>query len=132
MGVDLPRGMVVYDLAGPLFFGAAHKAMQALRQAERRKTRVVVLDVTDVPSIDATGLVALESLIADLNGAGIKVVLVGVQTQPLRTLTRAGWRNRRGKLRIFRSVARGLAVARATVESDPAFAAGASAREARD
>jgi SulP family sulfate permease len=132
MGVDLPRGIVVYDLAGPLFFGAAHKAMQALRQAERRKTRVVVLDVTDVPSIDATGLVALESLIADLNGAGIKVVLVGVQTQPLRTLTRAGWRNRRGKLRIFRSVARGLAVARATVESDPAFAAGALAREARD
>lgn len=128
----LPRGLVVYDLAGPLFFGAAQKAMQALRIAERRKTRVVVLDVTDVPAIDATGLVALEVLVADLNATGIKVVLVGIQDQPLRTLTRAGWRNRRGKLRIFRSVARGIEVARRTVESDPAFAAGAAARVARD
>jgi MFS superfamily sulfate permease-like transporter len=88
--------------------------------------------VTDVPAIDATGLVALEVLVVDLNATGIKVVLVGIQDQPLRTLTRAGWRNRRGKLRIFRSVARGIEVARRTVESDPAFAAGAAARGARD
>lgn len=132
MAMGLPRGLVVYDLAGPLFFGAAQKAMQALRIAERRKTRVVVLDVTDVPAMDATGLMALEGLVADLNAAGIKVVLAGIQDQPLRTLTRAGWRNRRGKLRIFRSVARGIEVARRTIESDPQFAAGAAGRVGRD
>jgi SulP family sulfate permease len=113
----LPRGVVLYDLAGPLFFGAAQKAVEALEVTERRKTRVVVLDMEDVPAVDSTGLVALESLVAKLNGERIKVVLIGVQRQPLRALARAGWRNRRGKLRIFRSPARGLEVARRTVEA---------------
>jgi len=126
----LPRGVVVYDLAGPLFFGAAQKAMHALRLTERRRTRVVVLDMEDVPAMDATGLVALESLVKELNGAGVKVVLAGIQPQPLRTLVRAGWRNRRGRLRIFRSVALGLEVARRTVEDDPAFASGPADRSA--
>jgi SulP family sulfate permease len=106
----------VYDLAGPLFFGAAQKAMSALRTVERRQVRVVVLDMEDVPALDATGLVALESLVADLNGAAIKVVLVGVQPQPLRAFVRAGWKDRKGRLRIFQSVEPGLAVARRTVE----------------
>jgi sulfate permease, SulP family len=128
MTVPMPRGVVVYDLAGPLFFGAAQKAMHVLRRTERRKTHVVVLDVEDVPVMDATGLMALESLVKDLNDAGIKVVLAGIQAQPLRTLTRAGWRNRRGRLRIFRSVTLGLELARRTVEADPAFNAGSSER----
>jgi SulP family sulfate permease len=129
--VPLPRGIVVYDLAGPLFFGAAQKAMHVLRRTERRKTLVVVLDMEDVPVMDATGLMALESLVKDLNDAGIKVVLAGIRPQPLRTVTRAGWRNRRGRLRIFRSVTLGLELARRTVEADPAFntAAATSRRE---
>jgi len=111
----LPRGVVLYDIAGPLFFGAAQKAMRALQAMEARHVRVVVLDVEHVPAIDATGIVALESLVARLNEAGIKVILVAIQRQPLRALARAGWRNRKGRLRIFRSLDRGLAVAEATV-----------------
>jgi len=110
----LPRGVVVYDLSGPLFFGAAQKAMQALRLVERRQTHVVVLDMADVPAIDATGQVALSGLVADLNGSGIKVVLAGLGRHSLRTLVRAGWRNRKGAVRMFRSFERGVAVARAT------------------
>jgi sulfate permease, SulP family len=117
--VPLPRGVVVYDVAGPLFFGAAQKAMDALNRVERRQVRVVVLDLEDVPAIDATGLVALESLVKRLNASGIKVVLVGICGQPLRVLARAGWRNRKGRLRIFRSIERGLEVARRTVEQGP-------------
>jgi len=112
LDAPLPRNVVVYDVAGPLFFGAAEKAMRELRTVERRMISVVVFDVEDVPAIDATGLVALESLVQDLNHADIKVVFVGMQEQPLRTLARAGWRNRKGHLRIFRSVPRGLEVAR--------------------
>jgi SulP family sulfate permease len=115
----LPRGVVVYDVAGPLFFGAAQKAMQALRLVERRQTRVVVLDLADVPAIDATGQVALEALVSDLNRSGIKVVLAGLGRRPLRTLVRAGWRNRKGAVRLFRSFERGVAVARATVARPP-------------
>ncbi len=108
----LPRGVVLYEIAGPLFFGAAQKAMMALRAVEERHVLVVVLDLEHVPAIDATGLVGLESLVKRLNEAKVKVILVGVQDQPLRALAKAGWRNRKGQLRIFRSFERGIAVAR--------------------
>ncbi len=113
----LPSGVLLYDVAGPLFFGAAQKAMSTLEGVLHSPVRVVVLDLEDVPAIDATGLVALESLVKRLNGAGVKVVLVGVQGQPLHALAHAGWRNRKGRLRIFRSFERGIAVARRTVDA---------------
>ena len=116
----LPRGVVLYDIAGPLFFGAAQKAMTALKRMEGREVRVVVLDLEHVPAIDATGIVGLESLVARLNESGVKVILVGLQGQPLHALARAGWRNRKGRLRIFRSFERGIAVARRTVATPPA------------
>jgi SulP family sulfate permease len=109
----LPRGVILYDVAGPLFFGAAQAALTALEAVEKRGLRAVVLDVADVPAIDATGLVNLESLIARMNRDGVKVILGGVQEQPLRAFARAGWRNRKGRLRIFRDVERALANARA-------------------
>jgi SulP family sulfate permease len=120
----LPRGVVLYEVAGPLFFGAAQKALSVLRMVEGRPVRVVVLDLENVPAIDATGLVALQSLVARLNEAGVKVVLVGVEGQPLRALARAGWRDRKGRLRIFRSFAHGIAVARATVAASPPVSPG--------
>jgi SulP family sulfate permease len=72
-----------------------------------------------VPAVDATGIVALESLVARLNEGGIKVILVAIQDQPLRALARAGWRNRKGRLRIFRSFERGIALARRTAAQFP-------------
>ncbi len=56
----VPQGVVLYEIAGPLFFGAAQRAMSGLDTVEHR-ARVVVLDLGAVPAIDATGLVALES-----------------------------------------------------------------------
>jgi SulP family sulfate permease len=115
----LPQGVLLYEVAGPLFFGAAQKAISVLRAVEGRPVRVVVVDLENVPAVDATGLVALKSIVKRLNEAKIKVVLVGVEGQPLRALARAGWRNRQGRIRIFRSFERGIAVARATVHGAP-------------
>ena len=112
LDVPLPRGVLLYEIAGPLFFGAAQKALAAITVIDRREVRTVVLDVRSVPALDATGLVALESLIKRLNARGIKVILAGVQPQPMRVFARAGWRNRRGFLRIFRSFDRAIALAR--------------------
>ena len=115
----LPRGVVLYDIAGPLFFGAAQKAMRSLQAMEGRHVRIVILDVEHVPAIDATGIVALDSLVARLNEGGIKVIVVAIQDQPLRALARAGWRNRKGRLRIFRSFERGIALAHRTAAGFP-------------
>ena len=77
-----------------------------------RGVKVVILDMADVPVIDATGLVALESAIARLNGDGVKVILAGVGGQVLHAFARAGWRNRKGRLRIFQSFDSAVARAR--------------------
>lgn len=95
----LPPGVVFYDVAGPLFFGAAEKALDALALVGEG-VHTVIIDLEDVPAIDATGLVALESTVSRLNRAGAKVVLSGVRAQPRRALAKAGFRDETGKLEI--------------------------------
>lgn len=87
--VPLPQGVILYQINGPLFFGAAQKAMSSLDVIARRG-RVVILDVSAVPAMDATGLVNLESALDRLERERVDVVLVGVQPQPARLLRQAG------------------------------------------
>jgi SulP family sulfate permease len=77
----VPQGVTVYEIAGPLFFGAAEKAMGALATAGL-DARVIVLALGKVPSIDATGLVALESAVERLRGAKKLVVIAGPFPEP--------------------------------------------------
>ena len=86
---DVPGDVVVYEIAGPLFFGAAEKAVAALQRSQSR-ARAVILDLEDVPAMDVTGLVALESALARLAAAGVFVVLAGARRQPEHVLRRAG------------------------------------------
>lgn len=107
----LPPGAVLYRVAGPLFFGAAHKAAGALQTVDP-EVRAVLFDLRDAPALDATGLVNLESAVERLRKAGALVVLAGLQPQPFRALVRAGWRNRPGELLLRRSFAKGLQAVR--------------------
>jgi SulP family sulfate permease len=111
----LPRGVVVYEIAGPLFFGAAQKAMAALEEVDK-SVRVVVLDVRSVPALDATGLVGLESAFERLTRAGVFVVIAGAQPQPLRVMARAGWTNRHGRIAVYGSFERGVDAVRKAFE----------------
>jgi SulP family sulfate permease len=81
-------GVAIYEIAGPLFFGAAQNAMGAIGSVGP-DTRVVVLALGRVPSIDATGFVALESAIGRLRGAKKRVVLTGPLPQPRSLFHRA-------------------------------------------
>ncbi len=81
-------GVHVYDVSGPLFFGAAQRAMAELDRVDPN-ARVVVLDLEDVPAIDATGLVNLESAALTLRRKGIAMVIMGLTGQPLAAVRRA-------------------------------------------
>jgi len=97
----LPSGVVLYRVGGPLFFGAAAKAMRELERIERM--RLVILDLGGVPFIDSTGLVNLESTVSTLAGSGTAVAIVGLEPGPAEVLERAmpHWQERP---RIFRRV----------------------------
>ena len=85
-----PAGVAVYEIAGPLFFGAAHKATANLFGFDRAQTKVVVLELSNVPSIDATGIVNLRSALERLGRAGVRVILTGLARGPFEDLSRAG------------------------------------------
>ena len=112
----LPPGVILYEINGPLFFGAAQKAMSAL-DATAGRARVVILDVRDVPAMDATGLVNLESAMDRLFADGALVVLTAVQTQPMKVLEKAGFEAEEGKLAFAATLPDALALARAHLAS---------------
>lgn len=89
LGEPLPHGVLYYRIAGPLFFGAAQKAMSSLH-ATAPGASIVILDLEDVPVIDATGLVNLTSALARLHAQSVRTILSCAQPQPLAVLGRAG------------------------------------------
>jgi SulP family sulfate permease len=82
-----------YDVADPLFFGAAQRAFEALNQVDR-DVHTVIIDLSGVAAIDSTGLVAFESTVQRLAAAGINTVITGVQAQPRQMLSTAGFKDR--------------------------------------
>ena len=94
---DLPAGVALYDIDGPLFFGAAEKAVSSLRVVDP-EIRVILLDMRDVPSLDATAIVALQTLAEELEAEGIGLVFVGLPARLVLKLRRAGLRRRAGRL----------------------------------
>jgi SulP family sulfate permease len=78
---DLPSGIALYEIAGPLFFGAAQKAMEVI-EAAHQDVRVVIIDLGRVPVIDATGLAGLESAVDRLYKSKRRVLLAGPLPEP--------------------------------------------------
>ncbi|WP_280539742.1 C4-dicarboxylic acid transporter DauA [Chromohalobacter sp. 11-W] len=93
----LPAEVAVYDINGPLFFGVAEKALQSLHLVDP-KIQTIIIDMHDVPSMDGTAIVALQSLIDDMHHEGIALVLVGLPTRIIVKLRRAGIRKISGRL----------------------------------
>ncbi len=80
--------IVAYRLEGSLFFGAAHSFLLAL--SEVSDVRVVVLRMSRVATLDATGASVLADTIARLEAREITVLLSGVRPDHERVLTRLG------------------------------------------
>lgn len=111
------EGIAVYEISGPLFFGAAQKAMATLEIVAGR-TRAVVLLMDEVHAMDATGLVALESALEPLFAKGCLVLLSGVREQPRALLAKARLDVRQG-VRLCASSREALELAASHVAGKP-------------
>ena len=110
---DLPPGVQIYEIAGPLFFGAADKAIGAIATAG--DTSALILEMHSVPVMDATGLVALTNLLDKLTDGGTRVHIVGLQAQPAQVLQRAEITERPGVLSFHATLEGALDAARRPV-----------------
>jgi SulP family sulfate permease len=122
---DLPPGVRLYVVAGPLFFGAAKSAMAALHNAGGIGG-TLILSMEHVPTIDATGLVAVESVLDHLLRAKTAVILAGLQPEVADLFDRAGIKRIPGKLAIAPDVETAISMAivhSAQLQSEPRSAA---------
>jgi sulfate permease, SulP family len=88
-GKEIPEGVVLYRIEGPLFFAAAENLDQALR-GSGRKPKIVIFRMRNVPAMDASGLHAFRVAIQKLHRDGVKVFLTAVQPQPMKVMFESG------------------------------------------
>ncbi len=100
----LPPGVQVFELFGPLFFGAVGK-VEAIRPQVHPATRTLVLDLHGVISLDTSGLDALEQLLRALRKRQVRLVLARVNERPRSLMQRAGFDQHLGAANIVASVA---------------------------
>ena len=115
---NLPEGVAAYAIRGPLFFGAAEKARDALRRFDR-EIRVVVVEMSAVPFLDMTALAAVESILEDYQRHGIGLVLVGTTPRVRLKLRRAGIQRRDGELAFVRNLAQAREKAQLWIQDPP-------------
>lgn len=77
---DLPKGIEVFEIHGPLFFGAAYKFKDAMKIVES-PTPILIIRMRFVPIIDATGLGILKEVNEDINKRGAKLILSDVNSE---------------------------------------------------
>jgi SulP family sulfate permease len=80
-GKKLPHTIVLYEIVGPLFFGAAEKAVNEI-DTIGDDAKVVIFDLEDVPVIDVTGLVAFETAVERLAKHNRVVFIAGASEKP--------------------------------------------------
>lgn len=93
----VPDSVALYDVNGPLFFAAAEKALSTLRMVDP-EVRTAIVDMHDVPSMDATAIVTLRSIIDEMQQHGVALIFVGLPTRIVAKLRRAGIRKQPGRL----------------------------------
>ncbi|HET8705472.1 MAG TPA: C4-dicarboxylic acid transporter DauA [Pseudomonadales bacterium] len=86
---DLPSDVAVYDVNGPLFFAAAEQAMNVITRYNRN-IRFIVLDMSDVPLLDITAIVLLESALKKMMAQNVTVIVCGLNKRLIQKLHRAG------------------------------------------
>lgn len=79
----------VYEINGPFFFGAADKFLEALSQLGT-KTETLIIVMRNVPSMDATAVHAFKRMIKMCKHKHIRVLISGINEQPLTVLKKAG------------------------------------------
>jgi SulP family sulfate permease len=111
VGREVPPGVLVFRVFGPIFFGVVDKLDDELGRLGQ-VPEVLILRVRKVLAIDATGLQALEDLRRKLAAQGKHLLLSGPQPQPLEALAAAGFLERLGPANVCADVAQALARAR--------------------
>ena len=90
----VPHNTMVYEVSGPLFFGAADKILKITLD---EKMNCLVLRMRSVSAIDATAMHNLEQLYTDCKKKNIQIILSHVGEQPMHVMEKSGFLDKVGR-----------------------------------
>jgi SulP family sulfate permease len=109
-GRSIPKGVEVYEIDGPFFFGAAEKFKDTLAEVFG-KPKVLIIRMRRVPAIDSTGLNVLRDLVHRTRKDRTLVILCELQEQPRSAIRRSGLLDEIGPDNVCPSIDLALATA---------------------
>lgn len=90
---DVPKNVRVYEISGPMFFGAADKILDIKL---KDFTHCLIIRMRSVPAIDATAMSSLEQVYDKCKKKGVTLILSHVNEQPLEAMKKSGLYNKIG------------------------------------
>ena len=101
--IELPKGVMVYEIEGSLFFGTVRKFEYALERAGS-DCKVLILRMRNTIYLDAGGIKALEQALQLSKKNKFTIVISGIHTQPYMLLEKTGMADRLGRENIFDNI----------------------------
>ncbi len=87
--LKIPEKTVVYEITGPMFFGASDKLLDVAGDV-KKNNRAMILRMRGVPALDSTACKTLKNIYAGCKEAGIVLVISHINEQPLSVLKKDG------------------------------------------
>ncbi len=101
--IDLPKGVMVYEIEGSLFFGTVRKFEYAVERAGS-DCKAIIFRMRNLIYIDAGGLQALEQAKQACDAKGITIILSGIHTQPYMLCEKTGMADKLGRQNICANI----------------------------
>lgn len=86
---DLPAEVLLYEISGPMFFGASQKFQEVITEINQQP-KILILRMSSVPFIDATGINRLKEMITFLQSKGTVIIISGANRDIKVDLLKAG------------------------------------------
>ncbi|MEP7266608.1 MAG: SulP family inorganic anion transporter [Saprospiraceae bacterium] len=99
----IPKGVEVFEINGPLFFGAAYKFKESIKLLSKTP-KILIVRMRQVPVIDATGLHTLKEILVQTQHQGTKIILSGVLPSLYKELEKPNIIGLVGKTNVFEDI----------------------------
>lgn len=111
---DIPENISIYDINGPMFFGAAQNALKTLLNS-KEDIDIVILNMQNVTMIDMTAMVALKSIVDTFKSRNKKLIFSGLNERILRKLIKANFTFDEINLKSFNNINDSIAYSKTVI-----------------
>lgn len=87
---DFSEEIALYEIDGPLFFGASQKFQEVLSGGFLHIPKILILRMRDVPFVDSTGMNTLRVIYQQMQARGTTLIISGANAEVQRSLNKAG------------------------------------------